>query len=106
MAEPIDLTFGLSTPVGRSKHKFNQIRQVANLIELVLASAHRSRQPKRQIDRFSHFCTAHGRKSLYFTIATLSPKIAPSHGGSGPPHNSDFLGQDARGVLVEMFNCN
>jgi len=28
-AEPIDLTFGLWTPVGRRKHKFNRICQVA-----------------------------------------------------------------------------
>jgi len=32
--------------------------------------------PKWQIDRFRHFCTAHCRKSLYFTIF---PKIHPSH---------------------------
>jgi len=29
MAEPIDLPFGLWTRVGRRKHKFNHIRQVA-----------------------------------------------------------------------------
>jgi len=29
MAEPIDLPFGLWTRVGRSKHEFNRIRQVA-----------------------------------------------------------------------------
>jgi len=28
-AEPIDLPYGLWTPVGRRKHKFNHIRQVA-----------------------------------------------------------------------------
>jgi len=41
-------------------------RHLANMIELVLHSAHPSPQPKLQIDRFSHFCTAHER-SLYFT---------------------------------------
>jgi len=50
------------------------------MIELVLPSAHPSPRPKRQIDRFSRFCTAHGRMSLYFTMGDLSPKIAPSHG--------------------------
>ena len=35
----------------------------ANTTELVIPSAHPSPQPKRQIDRFSHFCTAHGRLS-------------------------------------------
>jgi len=29
MAEPIDLPFGLWTRVGRRKHKFSHIRQVA-----------------------------------------------------------------------------
>ena len=29
------------------------------------------------------FCTAHDRKSLYFTMGTPFPKIAPSNGGSG-----------------------
>jgi len=29
MAEPIDLSFGLWTRVGRRKHKFNDIRHVA-----------------------------------------------------------------------------
>jgi len=33
------------------------------MIEVVLPSAHPSPQPKWQIDRFSHFCTAHGRVS-------------------------------------------
>jgi len=32
-AELIDLLFGLWTRVGRRKHKFNRIRQVANTIE-------------------------------------------------------------------------
>ena len=39
-------------------------------IELVYPSAHLSPQSKRQMDRFSHFCTAYG-KCLYFTMGTL-----------------------------------
>ena len=31
-------------------------------------SAHTCLQPKRQIDQFSRFCTAHGRKSLYCIV--------------------------------------
>ena len=31
MAEPIDLSFGLWTRVGRRKHKFNRIRQVSSM---------------------------------------------------------------------------
>jgi len=33
--------------------------RLANTIELVLPSAHPS--PQQRVDRFSHFCTAHGR---------------------------------------------
>ena len=97
---------------------FNRIRQVsamcrpmrahwrhlANAIELVLPSAHWSPQPKPQIDRFSRFCTAHDRKSLYFTMAPLFPKIATSHGGSGPASNTWFLGPtrvlNANGISI------
>jgi len=81
----------ISTADGR----FNPICQVApmcppmrvhwhnlmNTIKLVLPSAHASPQPKRQMDWFSHFCTAHGRvlSGMSFPLT-----IAPSHGGSGP----------------------
>jgi len=34
MAKPIDLLFGLWTPVGLRKHKFNRIYQVAHLRRL------------------------------------------------------------------------
>jgi len=47
----------------------------ANTNELVLPSAHQGPQPKWQIDRFSRFCTPHGRKSLYFTVGALSQKL-------------------------------
>jgi len=30
------------------------------------------------------FCTAHSRKSLYFTMGGHIPQNCPSHGGSGP----------------------
>ena len=43
-------------------------RHLANTIELVHPSAHSSAQSKRQMDRFSRFCTAYGRKCLYFTM--------------------------------------
>jgi len=52
-------------------------RHLANMIELVLFSAHPTPQPKRQIDRFSRFCTTHGRKSLYFTMGDPFPKNCP-----------------------------
>ena len=43
-------------------------RHLANTIELVHPSAYLSPRPKLQTDRFSRFCTAHGTKSLYFTM--------------------------------------
>jgi len=71
----------------RGSGRFNSIRQVApvcppmwahwrhlaNTIERVLPSVHPSPQTKRQIDRFSCFCTAHGRKSLYVTLGDPFP---------------------------------
>jgi len=32
---------------------------------------HPTQHPKRHLDRFSRFCTAHGRTSLYFTTGRL-----------------------------------
>ena len=52
-------------------------RQLANMVELVLPSAHPSPQPKRQIDRFSRLCTSHGRKSLRFTTGRPFPPKLP-----------------------------
>jgi len=52
-------------------------RHLANMIKLVLPSAHPSPQPKLQIDQFSCFCTTHGRKYLYFTMGALFPKNCP-----------------------------
>jgi len=43
---------------------------LANTIELVHPSAHSSPQLKWQMDQFSRFCTAYGRKCLYFTMGT------------------------------------
>jgi len=57
----------------------------------VLPSVHPSPQPKRQIDRFSRFCTDHGKKSAYayFTMGAPFPKNCPFPWGSG----HDFFGQ-------------
>ena len=67
-------------------------RHLVNMTELVLPSAHRSPQPKWQIDQFSCFCTAYGRNSLYFTMGAPFPKIARSHRGYGPHLTHDSLG--------------
>jgi len=59
-----------------------------NTTELVLPSAHPIPQPKWQIDHFIRFCTAHGRKPLYFTMGAPILRITSSHGGSEPPSNT------------------
>jgi len=41
-------------------------RHLTNTIELVHPSAHSTPQSKRRMYRFSRFCTAYGRKCLYF----------------------------------------
>jgi len=64
---------------------------LANMIELVLPSAYPHQQPKRQIDRFGCFCTAHGKRSLYFTMADPLPQNCPFSWGSGP-NLTRFLG--------------
>jgi len=53
---------------------------------------HPSPQPKRQVDWLSHFCTAHGRKSLYFTMGAPFPQNCPFLWGSGPHLIYDSLG--------------
>jgi len=73
-------------------HMWALWRHLANMIELVLPSANPSQQSKHQIDRFSRFCTAHGKKSLYFTIGDPFSQNCPFSWGSGPPSNTWFLG--------------
>jgi len=65
------------------------LRHLENTMQIVLPSAHLSPRPKRQIDRFSRFCTFRGRKSLYYKWASLSPKLHLPIGASGSPW---FLG--------------
>jgi len=65
--------------------------------------------PKRHLERFSRFCTTHGRESLYFTMGCPFPlKIAPTHGGSGPHLIHTFWGHPSRctnglAVFVELM---
>jgi len=55
--------------------------------------AHPTPHPKRHLDRFGCFRTAHGKEPLYFTMGRPFPlKIAPSQGRSEPPSNAWFLG--------------
>ena len=59
-------------------------RHLANMIELVLPSAHQSPQPKWQINQFSHFCTVHGKVLSGMPEHVLHLIITPLHGESGP----------------------
>ena len=64
---------------------------LANTIELVLHWAHATPQPQRQIDRFSHFCTAHGRVSSDMPGLVLSFNNYPFACGIWVPSNICFL---------------
>ena len=59
-----------------------------------LGPTHLSLYPKRHLDWFSHFCTAHGRRSLYFYNGSLLPpsKLPWRMGGSRLPSDTCFLG--------------
>jgi len=59
----------LTCPYPMCHPMWSHCRHVANMTQLVLPSTHPSWQPKRQIDRFSRFCTAHGKVSSH----TLAP---------------------------------
>ena len=59
--------------------------------------------PKRHLDRFRHFCTAHGSESLYFTTGHPLPlKAACSHGASEPHLIHGSLG----GGPIRVLNPN
>ena len=54
--------------------------------------ANPSPNPKRHLDRFTCFCTAYGRASLYFTMGhPLLWKLLLPMAGSRPPSNTWFL---------------
>ena len=58
-----------------------------------------SPQPKREIDRFSHFCTAHGRKSVHFTMGRPFPPKLPLPMADLDPHPTrDYLGPSERTI--------
>jgi len=70
---------------------FDRWRQCAPHL-IVFRWTHWSPNPKRYLDRFSRFCTAHITASLYFTMGRRPLKIAPVHRGVGPHLMHDSLG--------------
>jgi len=68
--------------------------------QYMLPWTHPSPHPKRHLDRFNRFCTAHGKESLYFTTGFPSPlKIAPSLGDLDPRLIHDSLGPRVQSLL-------
>ena len=61
-------------------------RHLANTTELVHPLAHSSPQSRWQMDRFSHFCTAYGRKCLYFIMGAPIHQNCPSSWGIWTSH--------------------
>jgi len=55
-------------------------------IELVHPLAHSSPQPKREMDRFSLFCTAYDRKSYFFTMGAPVHQNCPFPWGMWTSH--------------------
>ena len=60
-------------------------RHLAYMTEIVFPSAHPSPQHKRQIDRFSHFCTAPGRVSSGMPGHVFSHNNCPFQWGIWAP---------------------
>jgi len=72
---------------------FSRWRQCALLLN-TFPWSHRNPNPKRHLEHFSHFCTAHGRASLYFTVGRTFPlpQNCPFPRRSGYLSNTWFLG--------------
>ena len=99
-------------------------RHLANTIELVHPPAHSSPQSKRQMDRFSRFCTAYSRKCLYtLQWVPLSTRIMslpmedldlpcntsyfrpiPLPSNRHHPSNGDCL--EGKGEIIRSVLCN
>ena len=104
-----------SLPQTDSSIVFARWRQCAHIgatwrIWLNLSSFSQPESTTQMANRwFSCFCTALGRKSLYYTMGDPFPKIAPSRGGCGPLYNSWSLSHTEPTVqtaswLVQLFS--
>ena len=67
-------------------------RRLANTIELVLPWGTRGHNPNGKSIISGVFAQLTAESPYTLQRAPLSPKIATSHGGSGPPSNTWFLG--------------
>jgi len=79
-------------------------RHLANTIQLLLPSAHPSPQTKQQIDRFSRFCTAHGKKSLDYNRWPFPQKLPLPTGDLDPHLTDDFLGQSTPTIQTALWS--
>jgi len=52
---------------------FARLRQCAPHLRRLLPRAHPTPYPKRHLNRFRRFCTAHGRRPHYYTMGRPSP---------------------------------
>ena len=86
---------------------FARWRQCALHLTLhMLPRTHPSPQPKRHLDRFSHFCTADGRVKSGMPRHILPLKLRLGMGPSGQPSNAWFLGTtrilNSNGILIGL----
>ena len=79
------------TSIGAAQGRFSRICQIAPICSqrCVLPSAHPSPQPKRHLDQFGRFCTAHCRVSSEHALPLPN---CPFPGISGHALNARFLG--------------
>jgi len=76
------LIYGKDTP-----HKCLPVEDLdPHRIHVIVPCVHPSQQPKQHLDQFIHFCTAHGRVSMCFTMGAtlLHPQNFPFPWGSAP----------------------
>jgi len=76
----------------------------------MLPLAHPSLQPKQDLERFSRFCTAHSRQSLYFTTCRpfSSLKLPLPMRGSEPPSlgESEYSTQTASRSVQPLLHSS
>jgi len=66
----------------------------------MVPSVHQTLHPKRHLNWFSRFCTAHGRQSLYFTMGAPSPRKLPIPVGTSGPH---LIHYTTRSVTIDCI---